>query len=36
VFFEAALENGILDTRPEHAISDATLREELLACSSRH
>lgn len=36
LFFEAALENGVLDTRPERAIPDEKLREELLACSSRH
>jgi len=36
VFFEAGLEAGALDTRPERAIPKERLREELLACSSRH
>ena len=36
IFFEAGLEAGVLDTRPERAIPDKKLREELLACSSRH
>jgi CRISPR-associated protein Cas5d len=33
VFFDARLENGVLDTRPEFAIPDAALRQELLSCS---
>jgi CRISPR-associated protein Cas5d len=36
VFFEARLEHGGLDTRPERAIPDARLRQEVLACSYRH
>ena len=36
IFFEAVLENGILDTHPDRAIPDETIRKELLACSSRH
>jgi CRISPR-associated protein Cas5d len=36
VFFEALVRNGVLDTRPEQAISETKLREEVLACSSRH
>jgi len=35
IFFEAALENGILDTHPDRAIPDETIRKELLACSSK-
>jgi len=35
VFFEARVRNGSVDTRPESAIPDATLRQEVLACSSR-
>jgi CRISPR-associated protein Cas5d len=35
VFFQAAIENGILDTRPDHAIPDEAIRKELLACSSK-
>jgi CRISPR-associated protein Cas5d len=36
VFFDARLENGIMDTHPERAIPDAQLRKELLECSLRH
>ena len=35
VFFEAKLRQGVLDTRPELAIPDAKLREEVLACSCK-
>jgi CRISPR-associated protein Cas5d len=35
VFFQARLEKGVLDTRPETALADAGVREEVLACSSR-
>lgn len=35
VFFDAKLKDGELDTRPEMAIPDARLRQEVLACSSR-
>lgn len=36
VFFHAQLTQGVLDTRPETAISDAAVREEVMACSYRH
>ena len=36
IFFEAALQNGVLDTDPGRAIPDESIRKELLACSSRH
>ncbi len=35
VFFAANLKSGELDTRPEQAIPDGKLREEVLACSSK-
>jgi CRISPR-associated protein Cas5d len=35
IFFQAAIENGILDTHPDHAIPDEAIRKELLACSSK-
>lgn len=36
VFFDAALENGVLNTDPERAVPDEKLRKELLACSYKH
>ena len=36
IFFSARLEDGVLDTDPEHVIPSAKIREELLACSSKH
>lgn len=33
VFFHARLENGILNTRPETALSDAVQRQKVLQCS---
>jgi CRISPR-associated protein Cas5d len=36
VFFEARLENGALDTRPESAIPDESLRQEVIQCSYKH
>lgn len=36
VFFSAKAENGRIDTRPEVALPDAVLREEVLRCSYRH
>jgi CRISPR-associated protein Cas5d len=36
VFFQAEVRKGVLDTRPEQAIPDLSLREEVLACSSKH
>jgi CRISPR-associated protein Cas5d len=35
IFFQAAIENGVLDTHPDHAIPDEGIRKELLACSSK-
>jgi len=35
VFFQARLEGGVLDTRPETALPDPAVREEVLACSYR-
>ena len=35
IFFDAAIERGVLDSRPERAIPDEGIRKELLACSSR-
>lgn len=35
VFFQASIEDGIVDTRPETAIPDAKLRDEVLSCSSK-
>ena len=36
VFFQAEVRNGVLDTRPDLAIPDLSLRQEVLACSSKH
>jgi CRISPR-associated protein Cas5d len=33
VFFEAKLEHGVLNTRPEDVLLDAEIRQEVLACS---
>ena len=33
IFFEAAIENGVLDSHPDRAIPDESARRELLACS---
>ena len=35
VFFRAHLQQGVLDTRPEVAIPEPALREEVLSCSCR-
>jgi CRISPR-associated protein Cas5d len=35
-FFEARLENGVMETRPEAALADETRRQEVLECSYRH
>jgi CRISPR-associated protein Cas5d len=35
-FFDARLENGVMDTRPELVLSEETCRQEVLACSYRH
>jgi len=35
VFFQARLEGGVLDTRPERVFPDPAVREEVLACSYR-
>lgn len=35
VFFRAEVRNGILDTTPETALPDTTVREEVLSCSYR-
>jgi CRISPR-associated protein Cas5d len=35
IFFDAALDNGILDSHPDRAIPDEVVRKELLACSSK-
>jgi CRISPR-associated protein Cas5d len=35
-FFEARLENGVLDTRPELVLGTEARRQEVLACSYRH
>jgi CRISPR-associated protein Cas5d len=34
-FFEARLEKGVLDTRPDLVLSDNARREEVLQCSYR-
>jgi CRISPR-associated protein Cas5d len=36
IFFDAALANGTLDSHPDRAIPDESVRRELLACSSKH
>lgn len=36
VFFQAQVQQGVLNTRPEEAIPDAVVREELLRCSRKH
>jgi CRISPR-associated protein Cas5d len=33
VFFDAKLEHGVLNTRPEDVLPDAEIRQEVLACS---
>jgi CRISPR-associated protein Cas5d len=35
VFFQARIQEGVLDTRPENAFPDESLRKEVLACSYR-
>jgi CRISPR-associated protein Cas5d len=35
-FFEARLENGVLDTRPELVLGEEARRQEVLACSYKH
>lgn len=35
IFFDATLKNGVLDTRPEQVLHDSSVRDEVLACSSR-
>jgi CRISPR-associated protein Cas5d len=35
-FFDARLEGGVMDTRPELALTEDTCREEVLQCSYRH
>jgi CRISPR-associated protein Cas5d len=35
VFFDAALENGLMDTRPEVVLKDEAQRQEVLRCSYR-
>jgi CRISPR-associated protein Cas5d len=34
-FFEARLENGVMETRPETTLADEARRQEVLACSYR-
>lgn len=34
-FFDARLENGVMDTRPERVLNENSRREEVLACSYR-
>ena len=36
VFFQAQVREGVLDTRPENAFPDESVRKEVLACSYRH
>lgn len=36
VFFDAKVRQGVLDTRPENAFPDESLRKEVLACSYKH
>ena len=33
VFFQARVQQGVLDTRPEQAVPDEAVRQELMACS---
>jgi CRISPR-associated protein Cas5d len=35
-FFEARLENGVMETRPEATLADEARRQEVLACSYKH
>jgi CRISPR-associated protein Cas5d len=35
IFFDAKVRDGVLDTRPEVAIPDPSIRQEVLACSSK-
>jgi CRISPR-associated protein Cas5d len=35
-FFEARLENGVLDTRPDIVLAEESRRREVLSCSYRH
>ena len=35
VFFDAALQRGVLEARPERVIPEPSVRKDLLACSSR-
>jgi hypothetical protein len=35
-FFEARLENGVMDTRPDLVLLEEACRQEVLACSYRH
>jgi CRISPR-associated protein Cas5d len=35
-FFEARLDGGVMDTRPELVLTEETRREEVLQCSYRH
>jgi CRISPR-associated protein Cas5d len=32
-FFDACIENGVMDTRPEAVLPDAARREEIIRCS---
>jgi hypothetical protein len=34
-FFEARLENGVMETRPEMVLADEGRRQEVLECSYR-
>jgi hypothetical protein len=34
-FFDARLENGVMETRPELVLGEDARREEVLACSYR-
>jgi hypothetical protein len=34
-FFEARLENGVLDTRPDLVLAEEARRQEVLSCSYR-
>jgi hypothetical protein len=35
-FFEARLEDGVMDTRPEVVLTDSVRRQEVLQCSYKH
>ena len=35
-FFEARLDGGVMDTRPELVLSEEARRQEVLQCSYRH